>query len=298
MSKLEKIWGLPVVSGRKNEISVRSPLLRKTSRIMLIGDYHSGLSDAREKPYEQYSRRMAQYSRADMVQLQAMFRRAAEEKFDLIMLLGDILSFPSEAGVEYLAELIRCSPVPALFTAGNHDWHYEGIPGSDRAQREEWTAKRLAPLYSGRDPLYYSETVNDIEVAMIDNSIYEILPEQLSFMRRKLAEKKPVILGCHIPLYLPLSGHGRGVTNFGCGHPEWGGAADPYWQIERRERWHENGLSRETFDFCKEVLGADNLLGIAAGHTHLFSLDFFRGKFQVVVSQFHECVLELGPPER
>ena len=293
MSELQSRFCSPIVSIRENEISAGSPQLRKTTRIMLIGDFHSGLSDSREAPFEQYSRRMAQYSKPDMEQLKVRFRQAAEEKIDLILLLGDILSFPSEAGVEYLAELIRNSPVPALFTAGNHDWHYEGVPGSDRAQRAEWIAKRLTPLYAGRNPLYYSVSVNDVKVVMIDNSVYEILPEQLDFMRSELSDGKPVILGCHIPLYLPFPD--RDVTHYGCGHPGWGAAADPYWRIERRERWPENGLNRETFAFCREVFSAENLLGIAAGHTHAFRLDCFRDKFQIVVSMSRECILKLGP---
>ena len=260
---------------------------------MLIGDFHSGLADSREVPYEHYSRRMAQFSKPTMKQLEERFRRAAKEQFDLILLLGDILSFPSEAGVENLAQLIRDSPVPALFIAGNHDWHYEGVPGSDMAQRAEWISKRLAPLYAGRDPLGYSVAANDLKVVMIDNSVYEILPEQLDFLRMELSDGKPVLLGCHIPLYLPVPE--RKVTNYGCGHPGWCAASDPYWQIERRERWSENGQSLETFAFWREVFSAENLLGIAAGHTHVFRLDCFKNKFQAVVSSSEECILELGP---
>ena len=282
----------PVISTRDNEVTVRSPQLSAPVRILLIGDYHSSLNDERGVPYEQYSARMAQYGNGDMKKLAEYFRQAAEQKYDLILLLGDILSFPSEAGVECLAELIRTSPIPALFTAGNHDWHYEGLPGSDIELRREWIAKRLLPLYGGNDPLQYVYEVNGLKVIMIDNSVYEILPGQLEFVRRELADGKPALLGCHIPLYLPLPG--RTVTGYGCGHPDWGAATDPYWEIERRERWPEQGLSRETFDFCREIMMAENLLGIAAGHTHRFCLDCFGNKFQAVVSSKQSWTLDLA----
>lgn len=293
MPESRTAFDTPVISVRENEISVLSPLLRETARILLIGDHHAGVTDEREKPYEGYSARMAQYSPPDMAELEKMLRRGAEEKFDLILLLGDILSFPSEAGAERLAELIRNSPVPVLFTAGNHDWHYEGLPGSDRVLRQEWTAKRLMPLYRGRDPLCYAYSLRGMEVVMMDNSVYEILPGQLDFMRAILTKGKPVLLGCHIPLYLP--GAKRDAANYGCGHPGWGGASDPCWQIERRERWHEEGPCPETFAFHREVFEAPNLLGIAAGHTHVFRADTFRDKFQLTVSMHRPCALELGP---
>ena len=286
----------PIISSKDNEVTVSSPLFPRPARILLIGDYHSSLNDERGVPFEQYSGRMAQYGNRDMKQLAEYFQQAAEQKYDLILLLGDIVSFPSEAGVEFLAELIRKSPVPALFTAGNHDWHYEGLPGSDMELRREWTAKRLLPLYGGNDPLQYAYEVNGLKVILIDNSVYEILPGQLEFVRRELADGKPALLGCHIPLYLPLPG--RTVTGYGCGHPDWCAATDPYWEIERRERWPEQGLSRETFDFHREILAAGNLLGIVAGHTHRFCLDCFGNKFQAVVSSKQPCSLIFAPSAR
>ena len=293
MESREPFRSTPVVTCRDHRISVHSPLLRDSARLLLIGDYHCSVNDRRGIPYEQYSGRMARYGNRDMDRLAESFRLAAEQQYDLILLLGDILSFPSEAGVEQLGSLIRESPVPALFIAGNHDWHYEGLPGSDLEMRRQWTAKRLLPLYAGRDPLQYVCRVNGIKVIMIDNSVYEILPGQLEFLRRELADGQPALLGCHIPLYLPLPG--RGVTGYGCGHPEWCAATDPYWQIERRERWHEAGQSRETFDFRRETLQAENLVGIVAGHAHEFCLDCFGGKFQAVVSSKQPASLELAP---
>lgn len=295
MPQNQELFPRSIVTVGDNSVRVRSPRLERPAKILLIGDYHSSLNDPRGKPFEQYSARMAQYGNQDMKLLAEYFQQAADGKYDLILLLGDILSFPSEAGVEFLTGLIRESPIPALFTAGNHDWHYEGTPGSDIELRRQWTADRLLPLYGGNDPLQYAYTFNGLKVIMIDNSVYEILPEQLEFVRRELADGKPALLGCHIPLYLP--GPGRTVTGYGCGHPDWCAANDPYWQIERRERWHEGGQSRETLDFCRKVLQTENLIGIAAGHTHSFCVDCFDGKFQAVVSSKHACTLELAPSE-
>ena len=285
----------PVISVGDDLVRVHTPHLAVPTRILLIGDYHSTLDDGRGALYEKYSARMARYGNHDMTKLAEDFRLAAERKYDLILLLGDILSFPSEAGAEYLARLLRKSPVPACFTAGNHDWHYEGTLGSDLELRRFWTAQRLTELYDGADPLKYTVSVNGLKVIMIDNSVYEIVPEQLDFIRRELADGQPALLGCHIPLYLP--GRRGDVSGYGCGHPDWSAATDPYWRIERRERWHEQGQSQETFEFCREIMTAENLLGIAAGHTHRFEVECFDDKFQAVVSSTRPCTLELLPAE-
>ena len=42
---------------------------------------------------------------------------------------------------------------------------------------------RLAPLHQGADPPMSVRAVGDVRVVMLDNSNYEILPEQLEFFR-------------------------------------------------------------------------------------------------------------------
>jgi hypothetical protein len=121
--------------------------------------------------------------------------------------------------------------------------------------------------------------INGMLLVAIDNSNYEILPEQLSFFQKQLASKLPVLLMIHIPLYAP----GRPVS-FGCGHPEWGAKADQNYQLERRERWPEKGHTETTLAFHKEVVNAQNLIGVLAGHTHRQSLDVMNGLPQIVTN--------------
>ena len=272
-------------------IQIRSHLLQEKCRIHLIGDYHCTIDDERGEPFRQYSARMAQYEKLSMEQLKTEFDQAHQQDADAILLLGDIISFPSEAGVEELYCLMENSPVPVFFIAGNHDWHYEGTPGSDMAQRKEWIAKRLTRLYRGNDPMNYTVEIKGIKILMVDNSVYELMPSQLGFLKKELSDGKKAILACHIPLYLP--GVERKVTSYGCGHPGWCAANDPYFEIERRVPWAEKGFSDTTFDFCKTVLESENILGIVAGHTHRYMLDIFQNKFQLVVDSHQGCTLEL-----
>ena len=121
--------------------------------------------------------------------------------------------------------------------------------------------------------------IHGVRFLAIDNSQYEILPEQLTFFREQVNSGMPLVLMVHIPLYAP----GRPV-GFGCGHPQWGAATDKNHEIERRPSWPESGHTQSTIDFRREVFEADNLLGIFAGHIHRQSLDVLNGVPQFVAN--------------
>ena len=164
------------------------------------------------------------------------------------------------------------------WNCGNHDWHYEGEPGTEMELRRKWTEKALKPLYQGRNPLCYNIIVNGINIVMMDTSVYEILPEQLDFWREQVKAGLPILLGCHIPLWVP----GRSV-GWGVAHPDWNASHDQHWEIERRPRWPEASHTDVTKAFHKEVFAAPNLLGVIAGHVHRQCYDRYCGKFQTTV---------------
>jgi hypothetical protein len=161
--------------------------------------------------------------------------------------------------------------------AGNHDWHYEGMPGALDELRSTWIQKRLLPLYQGRNPLMTVREIQGIRLIVLDNSTYEIQPEQLEFFRVQAATGQPLALFVHIPLYAP----GRGV-GFGCGHPDWGAETDRNYELERRPRWPVAGHTAVTRTFHHEVFATPNLLGIFAGHIHRPSVDIVNGLPQFV----------------
>jgi predicted phosphodiesterase len=218
---------------------------------------------------------------------------AKDAHVDAIVLNGDIFSFPSEAAIEWVMTRLDKAGLPWLYTAGNHDWHYEGMAGTSAELRSAWISKRLSPLYQGRQPQMSVLELAGVKVVVMDNSTYEITPEQLEFFRHQVASGQPLILCLHIPLYAP----GRPV-GFGCGHPGWGAKADKNFAIERRPKWRESHTSA-TMDFHKEVFSSPNLLGVFAGHTHQASLDVLNGIPQVVAganATGSHLITEVLPP--
>ena len=288
-------------SGRGSRTSVRgafsfdsprvrcfSPAIEKPIRIHFVPDTHLWRDDPRGEAYRPYSARMAKaYNTTRHFQtgeptrpedaFVASLELAKKSRADLVVLAGDLFSFPSEAAIEWARSQLALAALPYAYVAGNHDWHYEGMDGTSDLLRETWIQKRLRPLYQGAHPLMATRDVGGIRFVLLDNSTYEIHPEQLAFYRDQVRSGLPLVLVVHIPLYVP----GRAV-GFGCGHPEWGAKTDRNFELERRPRWRETGHTPTTFAFHRDVFATPNLLGIFAGHIHRASADFHHGIPQIV----------------
>ena len=236
------------------------PGLKEPVNFFVIGDTHFGFHDARDDAYADNYKRMAKWP-APKDALAKALDRAKKAQADVVVLVGDIISFPTLANLDHLRGELDRAGVPWLYVAGNHDWHFEGDSGSDLEQRARWTERRLKPLYQGGNPIMYSRMVKGVRMVMIDNSAYHVLPEQLAFWKQEAAKGDPIALFMHIPLWV----EGWSVTT--CGNPKWGAATDPYWEIERRERWAER-LMPSTYEFREAVFNTPNLVGVFTGHIH------------------------------
>ena len=265
-----------------------SPAIETSFRLFQIADTHLWRDDARGDSFKPFSARMAKaYNSTRHFQTQAptnpeesfvaALKLARDSRADLVILNGDIFSFPSEAAIEWARARLDDAALPYVYVAGNHDWHYEGMDGTSDSLREAWIQKRLRPLYQGADPLMSVRRIGGVRLVIIDNSTYEIHPEQRAFYRQQAQTGEPLVLLVHIPLYVP----GRAV-GFGCGHPEWGARADRNYELERRPRWRESGHTETTMAFHRDVFNTPNLLGIFAGHIHRASSDVYRGVPQIV----------------
>ncbi len=281
----EKVFPETTFSLDGRKIRIFTKTVAEPVRILHISDTHLYLDDERGDSYREYSERMSKaynstrnYKNGAETNPVEMFKQIVEEAgsqdLDAIAMTGDIVSFPSAAGVDFVLDELGKISAPRYYISGNHDWHFEGMVGTERELRDEWIEKRLKPLYpSDVNPLCYSVKVKGVKMVFIDDSIYEILPQQLDFIREELASMEPTAVFMHIPLYAP----GRSVA-FGVGNPNWNASTDGNYKIERRPRWPENGHSETTYAFRDILLNASNLLGVFQGHIHRQSLDICQGK--------------------
>lgn len=275
----KKIAGNWTLSQMGGNVKISAGFMDEPLKVMFIADSHICCQGGLAEPYLDYSSRMSQYGHTTG-KMQRSLASAKKENFDLAILAGDIINYPSEHNVEMVKRVMDTCGVPCLYIAGNHDWHFEGDPGPSMQLRDNWIETSLKPLYYGENPMIYSKVIKGVKFVMLDNSTYELIPSQLEAMRKELAEGLPTIICCHIPFYFPSRGH------TGTGDPRWGAAIDKGWKAERRQQWSEKGQSKESFIMRDEIFAAPNVLGVFAGHTHTPSIDTFNGKFQIVTDAF------------
>lgn len=257
------------------------PALPEPLKVSFIADAHLNLHDDRDRENFDYLKRMAGAKWSETLTAKDGFaialKKVREAKSDLVVLLGDAISFPALANIEFLASEMDALGVPWLYVSGNHDWHFEGEPGTQAELRAKWTSTRMRPLYQGNDPMAYSKVVKGVRFVLIDNTFYEVTPEQLAFYRAEAAKGDPVCLCTHIPLWNP------GMGWCACASPEWGTKADFLHQIERREKWPERA-SASTFAFREAVLGTPNLVACFAGHIHRWQCAQWGGQIFVTAT--------------
>jgi len=273
-------------SVNKNLAVIRVPGADSTLRILHISDSHITFPDERDKKYEVYSKRMASaylnevdaQTGTSVMGAEAFAKlmdKAVAQKVDLIALTGDIVNYPSEHAVDFVMKQLERTHTPFVYVSGNHDWHLEGMPGSDFEQREIWRPKMLKSLYQGNDYDCSARVIKGVDVVAIDNSFYQVSAKQLEFYRKEKTKGLPIVLLMHIPVY----------TEYGdkssMGYPKWGAAVDDSYQLERRERWSEKGNSQETLDFCNEIRSTQNVI-VLAGHVHHDEVDAEGGMLQII----------------
>ncbi len=265
-----------------------SEVIKEKIKIVHIVDTHLYMDDDRGIPFRNYSDRMEKaYNKTTHFKtgkktnpkksFEETLSFAKEVDADVITLIGDIFSFPSELAIEWVLSKLEAIGIPYIFIAGNHDWHYEGMTGELDSLRDKWIDKRLMPLYQGNNPLFAAYDIKGIRFLAIDNSTYEINDEQLAFFSEQVESGLPLVLLVHIPMYAP----GKNIS-FGCGNPFWGASTDRNFELERRPKWPENGHTKTTFEFYNKVFDSSNLIAIFAGHIHKNSIEIIKGKPQIV----------------
>ena len=271
-----------------NRIKFFHPEISRKFSILMLADTHLFRDDERGTPYKEFSARMAKaynqtkhYKSGVAGNPETFFvdtlKTAADKKVELVALVGDLFSFPSEAAVDWVQAQFKNSTLDYCYTAGNHDWHYEGMKDNLENLRQTWIRNHLSPMYQGENPMYSIREIMGIRFLFIDNSTYQIQDTQLEMLKKEISRGKPFVLLLHIPIFAP-----ERPVNFGCGHPLWNAETDRNFELERRERWPENGHTATTMEFRNLAFNAPNLLGILAGHIHAPSLDVVNGIPQFV----------------
>ncbi len=194
--------------------TIKIPDYKDSLKILQITDSHISIDDPNEvemmkfggrihktylKPYKHF---IKDTSETTLQYFDDILLKAKNQNVNLLLLTGDIVNFPSAASVKNVYDKLNKTGIPWLYVAGNHDWHYEGMPGNIDSLRKTWTKNSLLPLYEGHNPLFYSAVIHGINFVAIDNSTGEVNDEQVRFLQSQLTKPEPIILISHIPYSL------------------------------------------------------------------------------------------------
>ncbi len=259
--------------------AITDPRIHHPVRILHITDSHISI-DVDEGDYAENASRMynAFKDRNTLTSFEHQLAVAVDEDVDLILLGGDQVNYPSEKAVAVLVERLEATGKPWIYTAGNHDWHYEGLPDHGPVLREQWR-RPLIPLYAGRNPHTSSIDIKGLRIVAIDNSTFQVDDDQLAFFDDQTADDTPVLLLAHIPLSV---GDLREREKPVCGDPRWGWDADTNFETERRDRWPKGGNLLSTETFVRRVIEAPSLVATLCGHIHEERVDTINDR----VSQY------------
>ena len=239
--------------------------LHQTVRMLHVTDSHIALIDDRDAEHiEACSAACERFESRERI-FDKLMEEAKGSSLDLVALTGDMVHFPSQAGVESLVKSIDKVGVPVLYTSGNHDWHYPGVEGRGELREAWWDA--LAPLHHGQ-AAYARHEIGGIQFLLVDDSIYQVNEEQTAFVDTHLANGMPTVLLIHIPLSLPTL---REPTLERFDAPILIG--DPDWNIERRDRWGTGEDLPSTLEFARTLARAENLVAVFCGHIHFAHAD-------------------------
>jgi DNA repair exonuclease SbcCD nuclease subunit len=232
--------------------TIKIPDYTDSLKILQITDIHISIADEGEADMMKYGERMHKAyenprkhflrdtSETTFQYFDDILQKAKNQNVNLLLLTGDIVNFPSAVSVKYVYDKLSATGIPWLFISGNHDWHYEGLPGNIDSLRDVWTKKSLRPLYSGQNPLFYSTIIHGINFIGIDNSTGEVDEDQLRFLKDQLTKPEPIMIISHIPYRL------------------------------------NNKTNKPGIEAMKEIISSnsDKITAIFTGHEHRFSFYF------------------------
>jgi DNA repair exonuclease SbcCD nuclease subunit len=234
--------------------TIKIPDYKDSLKIMQITDIHISIADENEADMMKYGERMHKAyanprkhfsrdtSETTFQYFDDILQKAKNQNVNLLLLTGDILNFPSAVSVKYVYDKLSATGIPWLYISGNHDWHYEGLPGNIDSLRNVWTKKSLLPLYCGQNPLFYSTIIHGINFIGIDNSTGEVNADQIRFLKDQLTKPEPIMIISHIPYRL------------------------------------NNKTNKPGMEAIKEIISSnsDKITAIFTGHEHRFSF-YFKG---------------------
>lgn len=253
-----------IAANSDKQAVIRIKGLAKPVTLMHVTDSHMNVTDDREG-LDVLCESISSYSfdpLATVNYFERTFACAQNFAVDGFLLTGDIINGATINNLDYLHLRLQSLNAPYLYTQGNHDWEYPGFVWGEHTRMAQYS--KFNRLTSG-NPACGSIEIGGVRLIAIDNSTYQITPQQLEYVRKELNRGQPTLFFYHIPLFIPSLL--KDVMS------EWGSpimVGAEGWEPEQMKRWQVEPASDSTLAFCRllreNLYG--NIVGSFCGHIH------------------------------
>ena len=191
----------------ERETIIALPNLPRALTLMHITDSHMAAADQRDPEALEAATRIQtlfEERTPGNVPASQVFAEALahsnEINADCTLLTGDIIHFPAHAALELIEQGVQSLQGPYLYTLGNHDWYFPHLDWNDDTRLAHYP--RFNHL-TNNAPAAQALELDGVRLIALDNSNYQITPDQLDFLRQQLETDTPCLLFIHIPIAIP-----------------------------------------------------------------------------------------------
>lgn len=201
----------------------------------------------------------------------------AETHGDMLVLhTGDVLDMYSEAGLDYIASIFhRLKNV--FCCVGNHEFLNvvgHGVP--DDLTRSQLHDTVQSAFYN--DIVFDARLINGVNFVSFDNVNYNVSQEIFDKMKNEVAKGYPIVIICHIPLFIPETIQKRLDERNGTYASVMGAPAyitDTYSGTSTSGARFEQKATSVTLQFTEYLRSQNCIKAILCGHNHKEHIEQF-----------------------
>lgn len=180
----------------KNTVNIG---LEKPVKLLHITDTHICMDDD-GTPSKRSSCFNVDYEDCSKVYFEMALQYAKDNDL-LIVHTGDMFDFLSQKNLKYVQK--KMQNIDYVYAAGNHDFVALAADMGRVIEDEAYKMRNMeksAPCFSN-NLHFFSRIVDGVNIVALDNSYYQIEPDQLRMLKYEVARGYPVVLCMHVPLY-------------------------------------------------------------------------------------------------
>lgn len=196
------------------EKTIEIPNVKHEYNFLFISDVHTDVSNVvYHNAWNSYKNQRIdlftnQKGMKSYEQLKEWIKICNREKFDALLLGGDIIDFGDEANIKFIRKNLKSLQIPYLYARGNHD----GFNVMDKKRRQLKNLDGLKKAFLNKDLNCGYVDYGDFIVCHINDALNYVPEVALNEFKKVYKKKKPIILFCHVPLCTENNSNLKKVT--------------------------------------------------------------------------------------